>query len=350
MRVNIKTVEAIRWSKRGIKILDQTQLPHLCRYRTCRNVKQVYQAIKSLQVRGAPLIGIAAAMGVALGASQSRAKTFEKFYQEILKNIKVLAASRPTAVNLFWALDRMKRAVLDHKHLSLSKLKQRLCLEAKMILNEDRQMCASMAEHGARLVKSKDRILTHCNTGALATGGCGTALGVIYKACSQGKKIEVFVDETRPLLQGGRLTAWELMRAKIGVTVICDNMVAHVMKVKKIHKVFVGADRIAANGDTANKIGTYGIALLCKSLKIPFYVVAPSSTFDLSISSGKKIPIEERPHEEIYNGFGKQTAPCHVSFYNPAFDVTPRHLITAIITEKGIIKGPSQKRIARLLK
>lgn len=317
-------IPTIEWRNNAVRIIDQTKLPHKLVYIDCRDVKTLVSAIKKLKVRGAPALGVAAGFGVVLGADN------------IKKTITQLAASRPTAINLFWALDRMGQVAKASRNLTVKDLKKRLLKEALKIQEEDKKTCRAMAEHGASLVKSGDNILTHCNAGALATADYGTAIGVLYKAKEQNKKIKVYADETRPLLQGARLTVWELMRSGIDTTLICDNMAASLMAQGKVDKIFVGADRIAANGDTANKIGTYSLAVLAKYHKIPFYVVAPVSTIDFKIKSGKQIPIEERHADEVRGFGGVKTAPKNVNVYNPAFDVTPHRLITAIITEKGI--------------
>jgi len=319
----IKTIE---WKNNAVRIIDQTKLPHEVKFISCRDVKTLVSAIKKLKVRGAPVLGVAAGFGVVLGAN------------DIKRTIKQLAGSRPTAVNLFWALERMERVAIAHKNLSVKALKKILLKEALKIQDEDKKTCRDMALHGASLIKTGDNILTHCNAGALATADYGTALGVLYKAKEQGKRIKVYADETRPLLQGARLTVWELTRNGIDTTLICDNMAASLMALGKVDKIFVGADRIAAGGDTANKIGTYSLAVLAKYHNIPFYVVAPVSTIDFKIKSGKEIPIEQRRANEVRT-FGKaRVAEANVKVWNPAFDVTPHNLITAIITEKGIFK------------
>ena len=330
----------IEWHDGKVRLIDQTLLPNELRYIECENVDEVWEAIKVLRVRGAPAIGIAGALGTVLGIWHSEAKSFSEFSEQLQKVTSYLAASRPTAVNLFWALDRMKAVAGANKDKDIQHLKGILLAEAQKIIDEDKAMCRSIGGNGAELIKDGDTILTHCNAGGLATADYGTALAVIFTAHEQEKQIKVFADETRPLLQGARLTAWELMQAGIDVTLICDNMAAQVMKEGRINCVIVGADRIAANGDTANKIGTYGVAVLAKEHKIPFYVAAPTSTLDLSLATGDIIPIEQRKAEEITEGFGKRTAPQGVKVYNPAFDVTPARLIDAIITEKGIIRPP----------
>ncbi len=341
-------VSTITWDKGRIKLIDQTALPGRLKYVYCSNVKDIRHAIKTLMVRGAPAIGIAGALGTAAGIQNSRAKNFKDFRKELKKVTDYLSKSRPTAANLSWAIDRMKQAADSNSKKNIQEIKNILLREALSILEEDKKTCRKMAGFGAKLLNDGDTVLTHCNAGALATADYGTALGVIYKATEQGKKISVFADETRPLLQGARLTTWELKHAGIEVTLICDNTAAVVMKQGKIGKVLIGADRIASNGDTANKIGSYGIALLAKAHKIPFYVIAPTSTFDLSLKNGEQIPIEERDGKEVTHGFGKRTAPRGVRVYSPAFDVTPARLITAIITEKGIARPPYRKSLANL--
>lgn len=323
----------------AVVMIDQTRLPREVVWLHIRDIETLWNAIKTLQVRGAPAIGVAAAMGVVIGIQNHTGPT-----GDLCRAVGVaadrLATSRPTAVNLFWALDRMRRVAADSTRLSPHDFKERLAAEAVRIRDEDAAMCRAIGTHGASLLKDGATILTHCNAGSLATSEYGTALAPVYVAAGQGKRIRVYADETRPLLQGARLTAWELMRAGIDVTLICDNMAAHVMKTRGIDAVLVGADRIAANGDTANKVGTYGVALLAKAHNIPFYVLAPSSTFDLSLASGEAIPIEERAAEEITEGFGLRTAPAAVKTFSPAFDVTPANLITAIVCEKAILRPP----------
>jgi methylthioribose-1-phosphate isomerase len=320
-----------------VRLIDQTLLPQLLRYNDCQTIEEIWEAIRSLRVRGAPAIGVTAAMGVVLGV---RACADPNGWPQRLREVcAYLRTSRPTAVNLFWALDRMERlGQAFSPDIAVEQRLHRLLEEALAIQEEDRQMCAAIGLAGADLIHADGGVLTHCNTGALATAGAGTALAVLVAAAHQGRRFQVFADETRPLLQGARLTAWELQQQKIPVTVICDSMAGQVMKEGRIQLVIVGADRIAANGDTANKIGTYGLAVLARAHNIPFYVAAPTSTFDLSLPSGDGIPIEQRDPREITHGFGKQTAPEGVAVYNPAFDVTPAGLITGIITEKGIIQ------------
>ena len=337
-------IATIKWDKGAIKIIDQTLLPGRLVYLKFKDVKGFWHAIKKLQVRGAPALGVAAAYGAYLGIKDSRAEDFREFMRDLDKTIKFLGSARPTAVNLFWGLDRMRAAAIQNRGKGVCAIKKAILAEAHRVFEEDRAICRRMADHGARLIKDGDVILTHCNAGALATADYGTALGVVYRAKEQGKRVKVYADETRPLLQGARLTAWELMREGIDVTLICDNMAAHVMSQGKITKVIVGADRIARNGDAANKIGTYGVAVLAKYHRIPFYVVAPVSTIDFSLPHGKHIPIEERHGEEITTIRGRMVAPKEVKTYCPAFDVTPSRLITAIVTEKGIFKPNEIKR------
>jgi methylthioribose-1-phosphate isomerase len=331
------------------RLIDQTLLPNEYVEVDCRDVPAVWEAIKSLRVRGAPAIGVAAAYGAVIGA---RTRGFDDpgaVRGALGEATAYLRTSRPTAVNLFWALDRMDAAVAPGAELDGPAILGKLLDEARLIDEEDRAMCRSIGRHGATLVGSGQGILTHCNAGGLATADYGTALAVVFTAHEQGKAVRVFADETRPLLQGARLTAWELQRRRIPVTLICDNMAAQVMREGKVQMVVVGADRIASNGDTANKIGTYGVALLAKAHGIPFYVAAPSSTFDLSIPDGSAIPIEQRDPREVTHGFGRQTAPEGVDVYNPAFDVTPADLIAGIITEKGVIMPVNALAIREVL-
>jgi len=323
-------------------LIDQTLLPEQLVYIDCTDIETMWDAIKRLAVRGAPAIGIAGAMGAVLGMRDSTAATADEFRRELCQAADYLASSRPTAVNLFWALDRMKAVVDNRSNEPVPKLKEMLLAQAIAIVEEDKQICRRIGRNGAELLADGSRVLTHCNAGGLATADYGTALAVMFAAHEQGKNISVFADETRPLLQGARLTTWELMQAGIDVTLICDNMAGLVMRQGKVDCVIVGADRIAANGDTANKIGTYSVAVLAKHHGIPFYVAAPASTFDLTLESGAGIPIEEREGSEITFGFGKRTAPEGVKTYCPAFDVTPAELITAIITERGVISEPCE--------
>jgi methylthioribose-1-phosphate isomerase len=342
------TIEWIGGIDGFVRLIDQTRLPTELIYRDCRTVEEVWEAIKVLRVRGAPAIGVAAAYGVVLGV---QGLPFDALDGAVDRVCEYLATARPTAVNLFWALERMRQARRrKYRMLPIAeKWVSMLLSEARIIHREDQAMCRAIGKHGAKLVPNRGGVLTHCNAGSLATGGDGTALAVLYAAKRLRKRFTVYADETRPLLQGARLTAWELNQHGLDVTVICDNMAAQVMKEGKIGMVVVGADRIAANGDTANKIGTYGVALLAKAHGIPFYVAAPSSTFDLSLPNGDAIPIEQRDPAEVTRGFGKQTAPDGIKVYNPAFDVTPAKLVTGLITEKGIIRPVTEGTIRKCL-
>lgn len=333
-----------------LMMIDQTLLPVDCVEIECRTVEEVWEAIKALRVRGAPAIGVAAAYGVVIGLQQTPTDmTRDQFLQRLEEVASYLATSRPTAVNLFWALDRMRSLATRETEMSPSALHEKLLAEARQIEREDREMCAAIGRHGAELLQDGTGVLTHCNAGGLATAGDGTALSVIFAAAAQGKQLNVFADETRPLLQGARLTTWELMQRGIPVTLICDSMAGWVMKEGRVQAVVTGADRIAANGDAANKIGTYSVALLAKAHGIPFYVAAPSSTFDMSLQTGAEIPIEEREPNEITHGFGRQTAPDKVGTYNPAFDVTPHEDIAAIITERGLIRPVNTQTVAAVV-
>ncbi len=332
-----------------LKMVDQTLLPTEHVEIDCRDVPTAWEAIKSLRVRGAPAIGVAAAYAAVLGARSGALQTAPALRCALAEATSYLRTSRPTAVNLFWALDRMDRCLDTVERDDPEALLETLLAEAKKIDAEDRSMCRAIGRFGAPLVRPGHGVLTHCNAGGLATADYGTALAVIFAAHEQGTPVHVFADETRPLLQGARLTAWELKGRGIPVTLICDNMAAQVMREGKIQMVVVGADRIASNGDTANKIGTYGVAVLAQAHRIPFYVAAPSSTFDLSIADGAAIPIEQRDPREITHGFGRQTAPDGINVYNPAFDVTPASLIAGIITEKGVISPVNREAIRRVL-
>lgn len=343
---------AIEWvgdANGFLRLIDQTELPTRLAYKDCRTVEEVWEAIKRLRVRGAPAIGIAAAYGLVV-ALRDKPGSPAQLVDVLREAADYLRTSRPTAVNLFWALERMERFAADRVDSpDAESFRAELLEEARRIEAEDRSMCRAIGEHGAALIADGMGLLTHCNAGALATAGYGTALAAMFVAKEQGKSFRVFADETRPLLQGARLTTWELMQAGIAVTLICDNAAAQVMKEGKVDLVITGADRIAANGDSANKIGTYGVALLAKAHGIPFYIAAPSSTFDLSLESGEHIPIEQRSPEEVTCGFGKPTAPEGVAVYNPAFDVTPAELIHGIITEHGIIQPVDAEHIARTI-
>src|SRR5512132_1961287 len=330
-------VPTVQWHEGAVRLLDQSRLPETVTFLDCRDVESVAVAIRELKVRGAPAIGVTAAMGVALGAQAISAVEYETFAKQLLGICERLAATRPTAVNLFWAIERMKQKVSALRGEPVVAIKAALLKESQAILEEDIALCKAMGRHGAELIQGGQTILTHCNAGALATAGYGTALGVIRAAWEQGKQIQVIADETRPVLQGARLTAWELMQDKIPVTLITDSTAGSLMRQGKIHLCIVGADRIAANGDVANKIGTYSVAVLAKAHGIPFYVAAPCSTVDLRIKSGEAIPIEERDPREITHWRDLRIAPEGISVLNPAFDVTPHNYITGIITEKGLL-------------
>jgi methylthioribose-1-phosphate isomerase len=339
-------------------MIDQTKLPTALEYIECRDPETVFAAIRRLSVRGAPAIGIAAAMGLVLGIRDFGVRPgvgdeggggHEGFVKVVNRVSDYLASSRPTAVNLFWALERMKRCALKHMAQSIDKIKQAMLDEALAIRDEDARMCHAIGRHGAALIPEGGSVITHCNAGSLATAEYGTALAPMYASHAEGKSFTVYVDETRPLLQGARLTAWELMRAGIQIALICDNAAAHVMKRKGVDVVITGADRIAANGDAANKIGTYGLAVLAQAHGVPFYIAAPSSTFDLDACDGDSIPIEERDPDEIRRGFGVLTAPVDAPCYCPAFDVTPASLIAGIITEKGLISPVTGDSICETL-
>jgi methylthioribose-1-phosphate isomerase len=341
-------VDTIRWTGRSVRIIDQTQLPVKLVYLDCRDVDTLWHAIRALKVRGAPALGIAAAFGVILGVQEFKGKDTAAFVRFVGKLCDHIAASRPTAVNLFHALDQMRALVRKNVHLPVKTLKAVLFSEAMAIYEEDLAVCRAMGRHGAKLIRNGATLMTVCNAGGLATGDYGTALGVMYAAKGAGKKFKVYALETRPLLQGARLTAWELKKNKIDVTLICDNMAATVMKNKGVDIIFTGADRIAANGDAANKIGTYMLAVLAKHHKVPFYVVAPKSTFDLKTKTGVGIPIEERSADEVRKFAGSPTAPKDVKVFNPAFDVTPHELISGIVTEYGIIRKPYGRNILQM--
>jgi methylthioribose-1-phosphate isomerase len=336
-------IETIEWTSDGVVMIDQTRLPRETAFVTCRTYTEMAEAIRSMVIRGAPAIGVAAAMGVALGALQS-----EDLEADLPMICDTLAKTRPTAVNLFWAIDRMKRVYASVRHQPLQKIRERLVLEAQRVRDEDIAINEAMGRHGAPLIPDGKTVLTQCNAGALATAGFGTALGVIRAAVQAGKKIDVFADETRPFLQGARLTAWELQRDGIETTLIADNMAGHFLKSGRIGCVVVGADRIAANGDVANKIGTYGVAVLAKENGVPFYVAAPVSTLDLTLTSGDEIPIEERSPTEITHVQGTAVAPEGIHVANPAFDVTPNRYVSAIITERGLARAPYEQSLRRL--
>lgn len=354
MPVDEKTqVRTLHWegdTDGHLVMIDQTRLPVDLVEIDCRDVDAVWEAIRALRVRGAPAIGIAAAYGVCVGVQTAADADEAGFFTRLDTVATFLASSRPTAVNLFWALDRMKRvAQAARGTMTVCDLRARLLDEAHTICEEDRDMCRAIGRHGAALLTDGQGVLTHCNAGGLATADYGTALALFFAAHEAGKRIHVFADETRPLLQGARLTAWELQQRGIPVTLLCDSMAAQVMREGKVSAVVTGADRIAANGDTANKIGTYGVAVLAAAHNIPFYVAAPTSTFDLTLADGSAIPIEERDPSEITHGFGRQTAPAGINVYNPAFDVTPARLIKAIICEHGVIEPVTTERIAQMV-
>ncbi|MEN6457979.1 MAG: S-methyl-5-thioribose-1-phosphate isomerase [Thermoguttaceae bacterium] len=348
----MQSLQTLHWvgdSDGHLRLIDQTRLPVELVEIDCRDVETLWEAIKSLRVRGAPAIGVAAAYGMCLGLQEVIGHDEATFFRRLEETADRLATSRPTAVNLFWAIDRMKRAALRLRGRPTSKIGAAMLAEARAIHEEDRQMCRAIGRYGAQLLRDGQGVLTHCNAGGLATSDYGTALALFFAAAEAGKTLHIYADETRPLLQGARLTAWELQHRGIDVTLICDNMAAQVMREGRVQAVVTGADRIAANGDTANKIGTYGVALLAAAHKIPFYIAAPSSTFDLSIPTGAEIPIEQRDPREITHGFGHQTAPDGVAVYNPAFDVTPAELIAAIVCERGVIRPVHRAAIAAML-
>ncbi|HBG27391.1 MAG: S-methyl-5-thioribose-1-phosphate isomerase [Planctomycetes bacterium GWF2_41_51] len=346
----MKTFNTLQWIgdiDGCLELTDQRKLPAEFTTIRCRTVEQLYNSIKTLAVRGAPAIGVAAAFGVCLAAQETKKLKLTDALKLIEQKINYLASSRPTAVNLFWALERMKKKLNEVAEIDI--LQKCLLIEAQKIYDEDVEMCRKIGINGEKFILDNSAILTHCNAGALATAGIGTALAPMFEAQKNGKKFKVYADETRPLLQGARLTAWELKQASIDVTVICDNMAGALMKDKKINAIFVGADRIASNGDTANKIGTYSLSVLAKFHNIPFYIAAPSSTFDLQIQTGNDIPIEQRAADEVSNFMNFMSAPKGINVYNPAFDVTPAENITAIITEKGVIECPTKEKIKNLI-
>ena len=343
-------IKTVFWKKNAVVLIDQNALPLVERQVVCSDYRQVIAAIRDLTVRGAPAIGVAAAMGAALGALAFASEPIEKFKKKFNAICDEIAAARPTARNLFWAMERMKKHLDEVVRSGKRNPARELVREAKRICAEDIAINREMGRRGAALFSHGDHVLTHCNAGALATAGYGTALGVIRAAHAEGKKLHIYVDETRPVLQGARLTAWEMKKEKIPATLICDNMAGSLMRQGKISKVIVGADRIAANGDAANKIGTYPLAVLARAHRIPFYIAAPVSTFDFSIKTGEDIPIEERQADEVTTFRGAQAAPKGMKVYNPAFDVTPARLISAMITERGVLTPPFPAAIARLQK
>lgn len=344
-----RTIDWIGGLDGYVSMIDQTKLPEELEMLVCRDAESIRQAITRLSVRGAPAIGIAAAMGAVLGVRDFGGTDRVEFLRHLADVCERLATSRPTAVNLFWALDRMRRYAGAADGLDVAGLKQHLLVQAKHIRDEDAAMCRAIGRHGESLIKPNCGVLTHCNAGSLATAEFGTALAPLYAAHEGGRSFRVYAGETRPLLQGSRLTTWELQQVGIDVTLLCDNMAGALMAAGNVDIVITGADRIAANGDTANKIGTYGLAVLASYHKIPYYVAAPSSTFDLSLPDGSGIPIEMRDADEIRRGFGRATAPHNVNCYCPAFDVTPAALIRGIITERGIIEPVSRERISAVL-
>ena len=348
----IKTVE---WTSEGVRMIDQRLLPTEEKYLMLRTYEEMADAIKQMAVRGAPAIGVSAAMGIALGAKQFVGTSVADFQEDFDYVCDVIGRTRPTAVNLFWAIERMRdvvrRARAENANIDITELEHRLVAEAQTIFDEDIKANRALGKFGGELLDDNSTILTHCNAGALATAGdYGTALGVIRGARDAGKRIAVIADETRPFLQGSRLTAWELNKDNIPVTIITDNMAGHVMKQGKVDAVVVGADRIAANGDTANKIGTYMVAVLAHQHDIPFYVAAPVSTLDLTLASGDEIPIEERDTREVTHVHEHQLAPAGINVHNPAFDVTPNELIAAIITDKGVARQPYTESLRQLVK
>ncbi len=341
-----RTIEWIGGVNGFVRIIDQTLLPVEYRKVDIRTPQEMFEAIGSLRVRGAPAIGIAGACGMVLAVGSGDFRSEEALFEQLNKTGAYLVSSRPTAVNLAWAVERVLSAAQRAAGQGPAAIRKSLLDETLAIYEEDRVTCRQIGEVGQEIIADGDTVLTHCNAGALATADYGTALAVVYRACELGKAVEVYADETRPLLQGARLTAWELMDAGVDVTLVCDDMAATLMQSGKIDLVITGADRIAANGDTANKIGTLGLAVMAKAFSIPFYIAAPISTFDLGIPSGFAIPIEERSPLEVTEGFGRRTAPEGVKVFNPAFDVTPAGYITAIVTERGLIRNPDAASIA----
>ena len=345
-------IPTLEWLPTGVNFLDQTKLPLEETYVLATDYKQVATVIRDMIVRGAPAIGVSAAMGMAIGIDRSTATTLPALTEEVAVIAKTLAETRPTAVNLFWGIDEIRNLYNDlaAKNTPIPEIKSAVVAKARRMYDEDIAACKQMGAHGASLLPQEGTVLTHCNAGALATCGYGSALGVIRAAIERGHKIDVFADETRPFLQGARLTAWELMKDNIPTTVLCDNMAAALMRQGRIQAVIVGADRIAANGDVANKIGTYSVAVLAKEHGIPFYVAAPWSTLDLATSHGDLIPIEQRAATEVTHSNGRQMTPHGVAIENPAFDVTPAKYVTAIITERGVLRAPYERSIQAMAK
>ncbi|WP_257351500.1 S-methyl-5-thioribose-1-phosphate isomerase [Pseudalkalibacillus decolorationis] len=344
----IKTdfIRSVSWENNHVVILDQQKLPHTTEFLHLKEIKSVWESIHSLKVRGAPAIGIAAAFGLALWAKTFTGNSTKEFRAGLRAERDYLASARPTAVNLFWALDRVVNVV--NLAETVEQAKEIVINEALLIQKEDEEVCRRIGEHGLSLLNTGDTVLTHCNAGGIATARYGTALAPFYLAKEQGIDLSVYATETRPVLQGARLTAWELQRIGVNVTLITDNMAAHVLKNKNISAVIVGTDRVAANGDVANKIGTLGLAVIAKAFNIPFYVASPLSTIDLNVLTGEDIPIEERAEEEITHWNGERVAAENINIYNPAFDVTPHHFVTGIITEKGIVTGDLQQGLTRV--
>jgi methylthioribose-1-phosphate isomerase len=339
-------VETIQWIDDAVVMIDQTRLPLEEAYVTCHTYEEVARAIRDMIIRGAPAIGVAAAMGVALGVLQAGDRDVDRQVETICAT---LAATRPTAVNLFWAIDRMKRLYASLRGAAPAEIRRRMVEEALRVREEDIAICRAIGRNGAALVPDHKTVLTHCNAGALATAGYGTALGVIRAAIESGKAVDVFADETRPFLQGARLTVWELQQDHIPTTLITDNMAGHFLKSGRIGCVVVGADRIAANGDVANKVGTYSVAVLAKENNVPFFVAAPISTLDLTIASGDAIPIEQRAAAEVTHVYGRRMAPEGTAVMNPAFDVTPARYVTGIITERGVARAPYEESLRKLM-
>ena len=339
-------VETIQWIDGAVVMIDQTRLPLEEKYVTCRTYEEVARAIRDMIIRGAPAIGVAAAMGVALGVLRADDRNLDGQVETVCAT---LAATRPTAVNLFWAIDRMKRLYASLRGAAPAEIRRRMVEEALLVREEDIAICRAIGRNGAALVPDRKTVLTHCNAGALATAGYGTALGVIRAAIESGKTVDVFADETRPFLQGARLTVWELQQDHIPTTLITDNMAGHFLKSGRIGCVVVGADRIAANGDVANKVGTYSVAVLAKENNVPFFVAAPISTLDLALASGDAIPIEQRAAAEVTHVYGRQVAPAGTAVQNPAFDVTPARYVTGIITERGVARAPYLESLRKLV-
>jgi methylthioribose-1-phosphate isomerase len=341
-------VETIAWTGEAVRIIDQTALPAEVRFLEIGDVETLWEAIKTLRVRGAPAIGIAAALGCYLGVRGSQARDYETFVRELAKVCDYLGSARPTAVNLFWALRRIQALAERLRDRPVEQIKHAILDEALDMIEEDHRVCRSIGRHGAELLRDGDSILTHCNAGGLATAGYGTALAPVFFATEQGKRIHVFADETRPLLQGARLTTWECQQSNVPVTLITDNTAATVMAQGKVQAVFVGTDRTASNGDVANKVGTLGLAVLAREFRVPFYVAAPLSSIDMTLASGAEIPIEQRAADEVTNGFGRRIAPKGIEVYNPAFDVTPHRYVTALITERGLVRPPLGEGLRRV--